>query len=315
MVSCSSGVVGTFAVAQVKPLKLVVVGSGGRLGAALYRIYNGVYEVTGFNRTELNLNSTEQIESKLGSLSFDTLINCAALTNVDYCETHEQEALQINAHAVRTIAEVCARKHARCIHFSTDYVFDGKAKSPYREMDHALPVCIYGESKRIGEIQLLEVSESNLAVRISWVFGPDRPSFLDQILKKASESDSVKAVADKFSAPTFSLDVAAHLNPFLKDIDTGGILHLSNAGECSWQQYGQFALECAIAAGIPVKATHVAAQKLSELKAFVAKRPAYTVLCTDLLSKLTGRAPRTWQEAVEDYVFNYFEPRMKLEAR
>jgi len=295
----------------VNPIKLVIVGSGGRLGAALHRIYSGVYDVTGINRNDLDLKSSEDIESKLDDLSFDVLINCAALTNVDYCEDHEQEALQINAHAVRAMAEVCAKKKARCIHFSTDYVFDGKAKKPYRETDTALPVSIYGESKRIGEMQLLEVSENNLAVRVSWVFGPDRPSFVDQILKKAATSDQVQAVGDKYAAPTFTLDVAAHLNPFLKEIKTGGIIHLSNTGECSWQQYGQFALDCAVAAGLPMKGTRVGGQKLSELKAFVARRPVYTVLSTELLTKLTGHPPRKWQDAVEDYVFNYFVPQAK----
>jgi len=291
---------------QVKPLKLVVVGSAGRLGAALHRIFSGVYEVTGINRTELDLNSNEEIESKLDGIDFEVLINCAALTNVDYCESHEQEALQINAHAVRAMAEVCARKHARCIHFSTDYVFDGKSKQPYTETDVALPISIYGESKRIGEIQLMEVSEYNLAVRVSWVFGPDRASFVDQILKRASTTDEVQAVDDKYAAPTFTLDVAALLNPFLRDIKTGGLLHLTNTGECSWQQYGQFALDCAIAAGFPVKATTVGHQKMAELTAFVARRPVYTILSTQLLTELTGHSPRKWQDAVEDYVFNYY---------
>jgi dTDP-4-dehydrorhamnose reductase len=292
----------------VKPPRIVIVGSGGRLGAALHRIYNGVYEVAGFNRHDLNLSSSEEIESKLDGLSFDVLINCAALTNVDYCEDHGQEALQINAHAVRAMAEVCVRKHARCIHFSTDYVFDGRARKPYLETDVALPLSIYGESKRIGEMELFEVSENNLAVRVSWVFGPDRPSFVDQILKQAAASDHVQAVGDKFAAPTFTLDVAAHLNPFLQEIRHGGVLHLSNTGECSWQQYGQFALDCAAAAGLPLKAATVGAQKLAELKAFIARRPVYTVLSTALLTKLTGHPLRHWQDAVEDYVFNYYAP-------
>jgi dTDP-4-dehydrorhamnose reductase len=299
----------------VKPLKIVIVGSGGRLGSALERIYSGVHEVTGFRREDLDLMDGAGIEKKLGALSFDALINCAALTNVDYCETHEREALQSNALAVQTIAEVCAKKHARCIHISTDYVFDGKARKPYHESDPALPISIYGESKRLGEMRLLEVSENNLAVRVSWVFGPDRPSFVDQILKRATESETLQAVGDKFSAPTFTLDIAAHLNPFLHDIKTGGILHLSNTGECTWQQYGQFALDCAIAAGMPVKSSTVGAQAMSEIKAFIAQRPVYTVLSTDLLAKLTGHRPRSWQDAVEDYVFNHFVPAIRLRAQ
>lgn len=299
---------------QVKPLKLVIVGSGGRLGAALHRIYSGVYQVTGIYRDEMDLMSNEEIEARLSPLSFDVLINCAALTNVDYCENHEEEALQINAHAVRAMAEVCAKKHARCIHFSTDYVFDGKKKTPYVETDAALPLGIYGESKRIGEIALLEVSDKNLAVRVSWVFGPDRPSFVDQILKRAASEAHVEAVGDKFSAPTLTLDVAALLNPFLREVKAGGILHLSNRGECTWQQYGQFALDCAIAANVPMKAKTVGGQKLAELKAFVAKRPVYTVLSSALLTKLGGHAPRSWQDAVEDYVFNYYVPQVRLQA-
>ena len=296
----------------MKPQKIVVVGSGGRLGCALERIYTGMHEVTGFRREDMDLMLSEDVEKKLDALSFDVLINCAALTNVDYCETHEDEALQINALAVRTMAEVCAKKRARCIHISTDYVFDGKARTPYLETDSALPISIYGESKRIGEMHLLEVSEKNLAVRVSWVFGPDRASFVDQILKRATESDTLQAVADKFSAPTFTLDIAAHLSPFLHDIAAGGILHLSNTGECTWQQYGQFALDCAIAAGMPVKSSTVGAQTMSDIKAFVARRPVYTVLSMDLLTKLTGRRPRSWQDAVEDYVFNHFVPAIRL---
>jgi dTDP-4-dehydrorhamnose reductase len=290
----------------VKTPRIVIVGSGGRLGMALHRIYSGVYEVAGFDRHALNLNSNADIEHKLGAHEFDVLINCAALTNVDYCEDHGAEALQINAQAVRAMAEVCARKQARFIHFSTDYVFDGKATKPYVETDVARPLSIYGESKRIGEMKMLEVSPDFLAVRVSWVFGPDRPSFVDQILKQAAASADVKAVADKYAAPTFTLDVAAHLNPLLQEIKHGGILHLSNTGECSWREYGEFALECAAAAGVPLKTTQVGAQQLGELKAFVARRPVYTVLSTGLLSQLTGHPPRSWQDAVEDYVFNYY---------
>ena len=298
----------------MKAPRIVIVGSGGRLGTALHRIYSGVYEVAGFDRHALNLDSNAEIEHKLGAQSFDVLINCAALTNVDYCEDHGAEALQINAHAVRAMAEICAKKQARFIHFSTDYVFDGKAKKPYGEADVARPLSIYGESKRIGEMQMLEVSEKNLVVRVSWVFGPDRPSFVDQIIKQAAGSEHVQAVCDKFATPTFTLDVAAHLNPFLQEIKRGGILHLSNSGECSWQQYGEFALECAAAAGLPLKTMAVGAQKMAELKAFIARRPVYTVLSTELLAKLTGHPPRSWQDAVEDYVFNYYALQHKPRA-
>src|SRR5438094_9473882 len=105
-------------------MKIAIAGSGGRLGSALARAYAAEHEVVGFRHAELDLASSEQVEQKLSPLSFDLLINCAALTNVDYCETHETEAMRVNAEAVRQIAEICVRKRVRCIHIGTDYVFD-----------------------------------------------------------------------------------------------------------------------------------------------------------------------------------------------
>lgn len=290
----------------MNPLKIVIVGSGGRLGAALARSYGKDCEVIGFDHSKLDLGSRTAIVSAIEPLQFDALINCAALTNVDYCETHEEEAMRVNSHAVRHLAELCAGKQARFIHISTDYVFDGKASTPYSEETPAHPISVYGMSKRCGEIEMLEVNPDGLAVRVSWVFGPDRPSFIDMLLKRALESEKVEAIADKLSAPTFTLDAADLLRPFLADIREGGLLHLCNTGQCSWQEYGQFALDCAIKAGLPVKAKTVGALKIADMTSFVAKRPVYTVLSTDKLASLTGKTPRSWQAAVEDYVQHSF---------
>jgi len=293
-------------------MKIVIVGSGGRLGAALAREYSREYKVLGFNHSQLDLGAGKaaenSIETQLASLDFDWLINCAALTNVDYCETHEEEAMQVNAVAARRMASIADGKNARCIHISTDYVFDGEKTGPYLETDPAHPISIYGKSKKQGEIEMLDLSDNNLVVRVSWVFGPDRPSFVDQILKKAFETEQVDAIGDKISAPAYTFDIARHLKPLLAEVKAGGILHLCNAGECTWRQYGQFAIDCAVAAGVPMKARTVGSLKMSELKAFVAKRPVNTVLSTSKLAELTGAKPRDWREAVEEYVARYFAP-------
>jgi dTDP-4-dehydrorhamnose reductase len=139
-------------------------------------------------------------------------------------------------------------------------------------------------------------------VRVSWVFGPDRPSFIDGVLKNAREQEEVAAIADKFSAPTYTLDLAQMLRSFLREREVSGILHLANGGECSWQEYAQWAVDCAHAAGIPLKARTVGSIALSEMKAFVARRPVYTVLSTGKYAALTGRSPRHWREAVSEYV-------------
>lgn len=287
-------------------MKVVILGSGGRLGAALARTYSAQHDVRGFTHTDLDLASAEQVDQALGGVSFDVLINCAALTNVDYCETHEAEAMRINAGAVRQVAEICSRKHARCIHISTDYVFDGESREPYRESDPARAISVYGESKRRGEEELLAVSEQHLAVRVAWVFGPDRPSFIDAILRRSLESDEVAAIGDKWSAPTYTLDLAEWLRPFLSEIKTGGLLHACNSGSCTWREYGEHAIRCAAAAGAPVKTQTVGSLRLADMAGFVARRPVYTVLSTEKLAALTGSAPRSWQSAVEDFVTRHF---------
>jgi len=283
-------------------MKIVILGAGGRLGAALARNWSVTDEVLPFARADIDLAKPGAIDQALDGLSFDVLVNCAALTNVDYCETNEAEAMRINAGAVGEIGALCARKHARCVHISTDYVFDGEKREPYVETDPAIAISVYGESKLRGETALLEASDAHLAVRVSWVFGPDRPSFVDGILKRALESDVAEAIGDKWSAPTYTVDLAAMLYPFLSDIRTAGILHASNSGSCTWREYGEFALQCAAKAGVPVKTTTVKSLPMAGMKAFVARRPVYTVLSSDKLAGFTGSAPRTWQAAVEEYV-------------
>jgi dTDP-4-dehydrorhamnose reductase len=285
--------------------RIVIVGAGGRLGAALAREYARDFEVVGFNHAQLDLGVPEQLRSTLGSLDFDALINAAAQTNVDRCETHQEEAFALNAEAPRVLAEICRAKNARFIHISTDYVFDGEKREPYTEEDEARPISVYGESKREGERSALEANDRALIVRVSWVFGPDRPSFIDAILKKAREQETISAVADKDATPTYTLDVCALLKPFLVDRREGGLLHLANNGECSWQEYAQWALDCCHAEGIPMKARTVGAASLADMKNFIAKRPVYSVLGTGKYQQATGEAPRHWRDAVAAYVRNH----------
>ena len=281
------------------------MGAGGRLGAALVREYARDFEVVGFNHAQLDLGAPEQLRSTLGALNFNALINAAAQTNVDRCENHQEEAFALNAEAPRVLAAICRAKKARFIHISTDYVFDGGKREPYTEEDEARPISVYGESKREGERRALDEYDRTLIVRVSWVFGPDRPSFIDAILKKARDEGEISAVADKYATPTYTLDICALLKPFLVDRQQGGLLHLANNGECSWQEYAQWALDCCHAEGIPMKARKVGAASLVDMKNFIAKRPVYSVLSSGKYQRATGETPRHWRDAVADYVRNH----------
>jgi dTDP-4-dehydrorhamnose reductase len=283
-------------------LKIVVLGAGGRLGAALVRQFAPTCEVAGYNHAQLDLANLERLREIISREHFDVLINTAALTNVDYCEDHRDEAMRLNAEAPRVLAEICRTKGARFIHISTDYVFDGEKRSPYTEEDPANAISVYGESKRVGELRVLEANDRALVVRVSWVFGPDRPSFVDAILERARTEENVAAVADKFSTPTYTHDIGDLLRPFLERDTAAGILHLANRGACSWQEYAQWALDCCHRSGFPMRATKVGALSLVDMKNFVARRPVYTVLATEKYERLVGRAPRDWHDAVAEYI-------------
>jgi dTDP-4-dehydrorhamnose reductase len=287
-------------------MKIVILGVGGRLGAALLREYRDKFDVTGFNHTQLDLSDLDAVREKLRSTSFDLLINAAAFTKVDLCETQPDRAFLINAEASLVVAEICDEKNARLIHFSTDYVFDGAKREPYTEEDEARPISIYGESKLAGEKNVLAVQNQNLVVRVSWVFGPDRPSFIDAMIQQAKENHEVDAVADKFSTPTYTLDIAEMLPRFFGSDAPGGILHFANAGQCSWQEYAQWAVDCCHDAGLPLKAKTIGARKLRDMANWVARRPVYSVLSTAKYTMLTGVSPRTWREAVSDYITRFY---------
>ena len=282
-------------------MKIAIIGANGRLGAALAREYARDFEVTSYERRQLDLGQLDRVRSALAATKFELLINCAALTNVDYCESHREEAFVVNAEAPRLLAEIANEKSARLVHFSTDYVFDGKKTDPYVEEDKAVPLSVYGESKLEGEQRVLEASSQHLVVRLSWVFGPDKPSFIDQIIQRARENDVVTAVADKFSAPTFTIDVAGWLR-LVVEKNANGILHLTNNGGCSWQEWAQYAIDVCRSRGLPLKAERVEAVSLGDMKNFVAQRPVHTVLSTAKFTALTGVQPRHWREAVAEYI-------------
>jgi dTDP-4-dehydrorhamnose reductase len=287
-------------------MKIVILGAGGRLGAALLREYRDKFEVTAFDRTQLDLSDLRGVREKLRETEFDVLINAAGFTKVDLCETQPDRAFLINAEAPRALADICGEKSARLIHFSTDYVFDGRKREPYAEEDEAAPISIYGESKLAGEKNVLAAHNRNLVARVSWVFGPDRLSFIDAMIKGAQESERLDAIADKISAPTYTHDIARMLPHFFDRDAESGILHFANAGQCSWQEYAQWALDCCHDAGLPLRVRTVGAGKLENMGSWIARRPVYSVLSAAKYTKLTGISPRTWREAVSDYITRFY---------
>ena len=208
-------------------MKVLVLGSKGRLGGALARMWAPDYEVRALARPELDVADLPALGKLLESESYDVLVNCTGLTNVDRCERDREEAEIVNARAPGVMAEDAAAKRARFIHFSTDYVFDGAKTTPYTEEDEARPLSHYGRTKLQGERAALAPSPRHMAVRVAWVFGPDKPSFVDQIIERALANDRVEAIANKTSCMTFTEDVSRWLRPFLDgDLARRGLPHV-----------------------------------------------------------------------------------------
>lgn len=285
-----------------------MLGAWGRLGMTLVREWKNYFpnhEIIGLGRREIDfehpqiaLQAMKAYEVKQG----DIIVNSAALTDVDHCEREPLLATTINAITPVLLANLATEEGVRFIHLSTDYVFDGSLERPYRETDMPAPLSHYGVSKLAGEEGVLSSSAHHVVVRVSWVFGPDRPSFIDKIIQRALNFRDAAAIADKISSPSYTHDLARWLTLFLKKETRGGIYHLCNSGPCSWRDYGEYALQCAARQGMPVLTTSVASLQLAEMKNFHAKRPVQSALDTTKFSTMLGSPLRPWQEAVEEYI-------------
>jgi len=291
-------------------MKILILGSNGRLGTALVRRWKNLpdTEVIALTRAQVDLSDPEKAEAALAAISFgagDVVVNCAAATDVDGCERDREGARRINAETPGRIARLCAARSARLVHIGTDYVYDGSLDRPYAEEDEPNPLSHYGSTKLEGDREVLGASPDHCVVRVSWVFGPDKPSFVDAIVKRALTSPEAAAVHDKTSSPAYTEDLAVWLAEFLKPSMPGGIYHLCNSGTCSWRDYGEYALHCAKESGHPVLTTSVAPLKLSDMKAFVAVRPPRTPMDTAKFTRITGIRPRPWQEAVREHFRNW----------
>ncbi|TLD72195.1 dTDP-4-dehydrorhamnose reductase [Phragmitibacter flavus] len=286
---------------------ILIVGAGGRMGAALARHYRQDHQVTALRRTDLDVTKVDTLRPTLAPLEFDTLIYTAGLTNVDQCEDQPEEARLCNAETPKILAQICAEKGARLIHISTDYVFDGRKNLALTETEPPNPLSVYGKTKLAGETAVLKVSPHFLVIRVSWLFGPDRPSFPDMILKNALAQDHVAAIADKVSCPTYSEDLASWIEPMLSDNRYCGLLHLSNSGSTNWQAYGQATLDIAAELGLPLKATKVDALYRADFPIFKAERPEFTAFDTSKYTKLSSIVPRNWQDALRDYLQKQYQ--------
>lgn len=280
-------------------MKIVLIGSSGMLGSRMLSLLRQKgHEVSAPSLEELDLTDEVNVRSCLGSRDFEVLVNCAAYTDVDACEDagKYQLALQVNATSVGWLARECGVRGATLVHFSTDYVFDGRKTGPYDEGDPAAPVNAYGRTKRLGEEAILRTGVRHYQIRTSWLYGPGGRHFVGTIARLLREKDRVEVVNDQRGAPTNTADLSLFTEEILVQRAEPGFYHFSNEGETTW--YG-VALEVQRWMGIPEGRI---VPTTSDRFKRPAARPANSRFDLAKSRVAVGHPFRSWEEALKEYL-------------
>lgn len=276
-------------------MKILLLGHKGMLGSDLLLKLNVKNEVFGLDKEEIDIVSASECKKAIKEIEPDVVINAAAYTNVDGCETAKDECFAVNAEAVKNIAEVCRDKNIRIIHFSTDYVFDGAAKKPYKEDHQCNPINTYGASKMAGERYLRSLSKNYILIRTAWLYGVNGKNFVQTILGKVKTTKKLTVVDDQEGSPTYTKDLAAAVDLLIEQ-NAKGIFHITNRGSCSWYQFAVKILQEAGIHGVDI--TPIKSDQLQR----PAKRPAYSVLSMQKFIQTTGKTMQPWQLGLQDYL-------------
>lgn len=289
-------------------MKILITGAAGQLGneltsilscgraeiGAIPEVYKNAEIITAdiddFDITDIN-----SAKEFIGKLNPDIIINCAAMTNVDGCESARDTAFKINAEGVRNLA-ICAKEAAaKFVHISTDYVFDGNGTVPYREDDRICPQSVYGLSKAAGEKYALECCDKTFIVRTAWLYGYKGQNFVKTVRRILKEKGGINVVDDQRGNPTNANDLAYHILK-LAPTEDYGIYHCTGEGECSWYE---FARKIAEYSGYDVNTVRPCS---SEEYRRPAKRPAFSSLENAALKAGVGNEMRDWREALKEYI-------------
>ncbi|MCK9362360.1 MAG: dTDP-4-dehydrorhamnose reductase [Syntrophales bacterium] len=276
-------------------MKILILGAKGMLGCDLLRQLAGSHQATGLDSAECDIASLEDCRRAVAEYAPDVVVDAAAYTDVDGCETKREACFAVNAEGVKNIALACRGTGALVVHFSTDYVFDGSADAPYLEDDTPAPINVYGSSKLQGERYLEEFADRWLLIRTSWLYGPCGRNFVKAILAKAETVSILEVVNDQIGSPTFTRDFASAAGVLIEGMKTG-VYHLTNRGQCSWYEFACKILKC-------VGKTDVVVRPISsDMLKRAASRPSWSVLSTDKFTKDTGLEMRHWEVALRDYL-------------
>lgn len=279
---------------------ILITGANGQLGYDFQRLFDEIkekYIATDVN--DLDITDIEKVREFVKNRNISLIINCAAYNNVDKAEDESELCKKLNTFAPRDLAIIANEIDADYITYSTDFVFDGKKKTPYTEEDIPNPLSVYGKTKLEGEKEVFRVKSNSFIVRTSWVFGIANSNFNKQVINWSRSKDELSIVEDQISSPTYSKDLAYYSWELIKT-KKYGLYHLSNDGEASKYDQAKYVLD---------KINWQGKLKRAKTKDFnlKAKRAEYTKLNSEKLEKTINKKIPTWKNGIDRFLEKYYE--------
>lgn len=281
-------------------VKVLVTGASGQVGSELVKLAPAGFEVVGYNSSELDITSAEQVQRAVAEQAPALIINAAAYTAVDKAESDTECAYAVNETGVKNLAQAALDLNIPVFHISTDYVFDGTATVSYKETDPVGPTGVYGASKLAGEQALAHSGAKHIILRTSWVFGAEGNNFVKTMLRLGKERDTLGVVADQHGCPTSAASIANVLWYLVKKYTAAGqlpwgIYHCSNSPATTWHGFACEIFKQAVEFGLLEKAPIINSIKTSDYPT-PATRPAWSVMECSSLENLLGSGLAGWQQ-------------------
>lgn len=284
--------------------KILVTGCNGQLGRAIRNEY-AAEEVSFINTdvvegegiTALDITNVDEVLSLVRKTQPDVIINCAAHTNVDACETQWDAAYKINAIGPRNLSIAAAEVNAKMVHVSTDYVFEGNGTRPYTEFDDVHPVSAYGKTKSEGERFVKEFAGKYFIFRTAWLYG-DGKNFVKTMLRLAENHDEVSVVCDQQGSPTSAVELARAIHHF-ESTENYGVFHATCEGDTNWADFAEKIFE---KAGKTTRVKHLTSEEYAAMNPASAKRPAYSILQNYMMELTSDYHMADWESALDEYM-------------